>query len=143
MPLTRLTGRYLTSLFLSHYGISDSMKVHFIKTPDTRELYPAVGFSYVMAAMNNAGFDVEFIDANLIEYPHDAFMDNPRKCLSIKPDWLRIEQYLKPYKIEFAFLTGSFTKHITNTARLAGILKKLNPQIKQLIGISVYNCFRC
>lgn len=110
------------------------MKVYFIKTPDTRELYPAVGFSYVMAAMIKAGFDVEFIDANLIEYPHDVFMENPRKCLSIKPDWLRIEQYLKPYKIEFAFLTGSFTKHITNTARLSGILKKLNPRCNTIVG---------
>lgn len=110
------------------------MKIHFIKTPDGRELYPALGFSYVMAEVNNAGYDVEFIDANLIDYPFDLFLINPRKCIKIKPNWTKIKEFFKPLNIEYALLTGSFTKYIGNTSKMASILKEANPCCVTIVG---------
>lgn len=110
------------------------MKIHFIKTPDTREIYPPSGFSYVITEIMKAGFEVEFIDTNLIGYPYEMLRKNPRACLSIEPDWEKIEALFLKKDIQYAFLTGSFTRYIHNTARVARMLKKINPHCISITG---------
>lgn len=110
------------------------MKIHFVKIPDTRDLYPALGFSFVIAEVKKAGFEVEFIDANLIDYPFREFLSNPRASIQVEPDWGRIKDFFKSLHIEYALLTGSFTKYITNTAKLSGILKEFNRRCTTIVG---------
>lgn len=103
------------------------MRIHCIKTPDSRELYPPLGFSYLMAYMISFGYEIEYIDSNLIDYPFSLFEISPRKCVEVNPDWDKIRESIRLKNIECALLTGSFTRHISNTAKLAGILKEINP----------------
>jgi len=110
------------------------MKIHFIKTPDTREIYPSLGFSYIMSELIHKRLEVEFIDTNLIDYPYDLLRKNPRKSIQVEPNWEKIKSVLEKKDVQYAFLTGSFTKYIHNTAKTAEILKKINSDCVTIVG---------
>lgn len=110
------------------------MKVTFIKTPDGRSMFPHLGFTYVMAAVEAAGYEVEYIDANAIDFPWDVLERNPLDLGDVDPDWPKLEEYLRSRNIRVALLTGMFTPFFPGTVRTAQLLKKINPEYTVIVG---------
>lgn len=78
------------------------MKAHFIRTPDCRDFYPPIGFSYLASEMRRRGCPVRYVDLNVVDYPFKQMRTNPRGVLKIPPDWHVIERVLGEESIELA-----------------------------------------
>lgn len=105
------------------------VKISVIKPPSNyRKIYPALGLGYIISVLKKEGFDVEFVDATIIDFPYEMLGGIPRfywkKACII--DWKKIRSYFldRARGVDIALISGSFTADIYNTARIADILKQ-------------------
>src|SRR3989344_4224379 len=98
------------------------LKISVIKPPsNNRRVYPSMGLGYITSLLIKDGFDVEFVDATIIDFPFHLLSGMPRfywkKACII--DWEKISSYFlkRTRETDIALIGGSFTADIYNTAR--------------------------
>ncbi|MDP3732298.1 MAG: radical SAM protein [Candidatus Omnitrophota bacterium] len=116
-----------------------SLKISIIKPPsNNRRIYPPLGLGYIAAFLKKEGFDVDFVDTTIIDFPFHLLKGIPRFYWkeACKIDWEKISAYFlnKTRDADVALINGSFTADIYNTARIAGILKQKNKACLTVVG---------
>lgn len=115
------------------------LKIGVIKQPsNNRRTFPSLGLGYITAFLKKEGFDVEFVDATLIDFPFHLLSGIPRfywKEARII-DWEKLRSFFltRERDMDIAFIGGSFTADIYNTARIADIIKERNKSCITVVG---------
>jgi radical SAM superfamily enzyme YgiQ (UPF0313 family) len=90
-------------------------------------VHPALGFTSIATALRNAGHEVSFLDLNTVSYPFKKLAFNPAFMSGYPIQWQGIEDHLKTVRADIFFLTASFTRYISETSKVAALIKRFCP----------------
>lgn len=118
--------------------MAKKIKISVIKPPsNNRRIYPSLGLGYLVSFLRKEGFDADFIDTTMIDFPFHLLDGIPRLYWkeARRIDWGRISAYFMGTEpIDIALINASFTADIYNTAGVARILKERNRSCLTVVG---------
>ena len=113
------------------------MKILLIRPPMTllkneiKSVVFPLGLAYLAASLEKNDFEVEVLDAVILDENKNIVRDN---MIHLGLDWPEIEQKIRESAPEVVGITCSFSSQSTNADRMAEIVKKINPNIKVVMG---------